>query len=109
MLIDTVEVRTARIIRPHGRIDSGTSPALEAAIKTGGSALLLLDFSDVSYVSSAGLRVVLIGAKAARAANGGFAVFGVTPSVRTVFKVSGFDRIVSIVDTEAEALAAVGA
>lgn len=106
MHIDVSEVQGARVIRPHGRVDSGTSGVLEQAVKVDGAGRMLLDLSDVPYMSSAGLRVVLVAAKAARSAGGSFAVFGMTESVRTVFQMSGFDRIVPVAGTEAEALAA---
>lgn len=106
MRIETDDVQDVRIVRLHGRIDSSTSGLLEQAVKVEGPGRLLLDLSGVAYMSSAGLRVVLVAAKAARAAGGSFAVFGMTPSVRTVFQVSGFDRIVPISTSEAEALAA---
>ena len=43
----------------------------------------------VTYISSAGLRVVLSSAKRAKAAKGGLAVFGLQPAVKEVFEVSG--------------------
>ena len=105
MQIDNDDIGTARVVRPHGRIDSSTSGALEQALKAEGGPVTLLDMSDVSYISSAGLRVVLVATKAARAGGGRFAVFGLSPSVRSVFELSGFDRIVSIADTQDGALA----
>jgi anti-sigma B factor antagonist len=107
MRIDTAEVDGGLILRPHGPIDSTTSPALEQALKQV-PPVTLLDLTGVPYVSSAGLRVVLVATKAARAAGGRFAVFGLSEAVRSVFELSGFGRIVPIMGTEAEALAGSG-
>ena len=107
MQIETHDVQGARIIRPHGRIDSSTSAVFEQAVKVEGLGRLLLDLSDVAFMSSAGLRVVLVAVKAARAAGGSFAVFGMTEAVKMVFHMSGFDRIIPAMETESEALAAV--
>ena len=98
--------------RISGRIDTSTSPSVEAAIKAKlaeGSARILLDMQEVTYVSSAGLRVVLLVAKQAKASNGSLALFGLQPSVREVFDISGFGKIIPIAASEAEARAVIGA
>ena len=98
--------------RIAGRIDTSTSPAVEAAIKAKlaeDSTRILLDMREVTYVSSAGLRVVLLVAKQAKAANGSLALFGLQPSVREVFDISGFGKIIPIAASEAEARAVIGA
>lgn len=98
--------------RIAGRMDTSTSPAIEAAIKeklAEGSRRILLDMREVTYVSSAGLRVVLLVAKQAKAANGNLALFGLHPSVREVFDISGFGKIIPIAASEAEARALIGA
>jgi anti-sigma B factor antagonist len=61
----------------------------------------------VAYVSSAGLRVVLMAAKLAKANGGAVSLFGLQPMVREVFTMSGFDKVVTIRDDEAAALAAI--
>ena len=89
-----------------GRIDAATSPSVEGAVNTavgGGTKRVIFDMSAVSYVSSAGLRVILLAAKKANAAGGGMAVFGLQAGVQEVFSVSGFGRIVPITANEAEA------
>ena len=64
---------------------------LEATTNT-----LYVDFSPCPYVSSAGLRAVLIGAKNAKKTNKQLILAGMNPIVRDVFKVSGFDRMLQI-------------
>jgi anti-anti-sigma factor len=94
------------IFQLAGRIDAATSPAVENAVNTavgGGGKRVIFDMNGVSYVSSAGLRVILLAAKKAAAAKGGMAVFGLQSGVQEVFSVSGFGRIVPITADEAEA------
>jgi anti-anti-sigma factor len=89
-----------------GRIDFATSTHLEraatAAIK-GGNHRVVLDMREVNYISSAGLRAILVAAKQAKSAGGGVAVFGLQPRVEDVFTTSGFGRVVPVTATEAQA------
>ena len=96
-----------RIVKPKGRLDAATGPALEAelAAATGGGARLLLDFSELVYISSAGLRVVLLAAKKVKASNGRLALCSLNPQIAEVFKISGFDVIIDIHPSPDSALA----
>lgn len=92
------------IIRPIGRLDSTTSPDFEQCLaeylkSPGGH--LLLDFEELDYISSAGLRVVLNAAKVYREVKWTFAACCMQDHVREVFEISGFDSFVSIYDTVA--------
>ena len=62
--------------------------ALESAEKG-----VVVDMAEVAYVSSAGLRVMLIGGKTAKAKGKAFRLAGLKPAVAEVFKMSGFDRL----------------
>ena len=68
----------------------------------------VVDLSSVSYVSSAGLRVLLKGAKTAKASGHRLVLAGIAPSVREVFDISGFSTIFTIVEDMDAALAAIG-
>ena len=98
------------IVRLSGRFDSSAAAAAEEALS---AALadppprLALDMSGLGYISSAGLRVLLVLAKKVQQTEGKVVLFGLTPSVREVFAVSGFDTIFSIASDPASALAAV--
>lgn len=96
------------LIRVAGRLDSGSAGELEAVlpVRTHAHAKVVLDLADTPYVSSAGLRVLLIGAKAARAAGHKLVLAGLSPSVREVFDISGFTTLFAI---EADADSAVAA
>jgi len=97
------------IVRLVGRLDSGTAPSAEESftqVLTGGVPHLAVDLSKLEYISSAGLRVLLVMAKKVQQANGKVVLFGLAPNVREVFSISGFDRIFSI---QADAESAVAA
>lgn len=89
-----------------GRLDSNTALTLEEALAAQAvrtHPALLLDLADVHYVSSAGLRVLLKAAKAARANKTKLALSGLTPQVMEVFEISGFSSIFQIFATSPEA------
>jgi anti-anti-sigma factor len=91
-----------------GRLDSLTSSGLEKSLQplfeTTGSRTLV-DFSALSYVSSAGLRVILMAAKRAKQSQGRLVLCGLLPHVREVFEISGFLKILDVVDDRGAALA----
>jgi anti-sigma B factor antagonist len=106
--------RKTTIIHTTGRLDfeaaGGFQKELEAAVSAAAAEghALLLDCSTLEYVSSAGLRVFLVGARAAKAANVPFAVYALTASVKEVFEVSGFGRIIDVLADEVAAREKVG-
>ncbi len=97
-----------QIMAIAGRLDSTTSSILDVALLRGleSSAAVLLDFSAVPYVSSAGLRVLLKGAKIAQGTGRRLMLVAVAPQVAEVFEISGCTRLF---DIHADRLAAVAA
>ena len=94
------------LYRLAGRLDALSSPQLESAVApacSGDSPNIIFDMRDVSFVSSAGVRIILMTAKKVAAAKGGFALFGVQPAVNQVFEISGLQRFIPIVADESEA------
>ena len=85
-------------IKIDGRVDTTTSPQLQNAILQAfqKGSKLVLDFSDVEYVSSAGLRALLIGQKTANSKGGSMTLVNVADAVLQVFKMSGFSGILHI-------------
>ncbi len=96
------------IARTDGRVDGSNArefqSALEDAINPDERAVVL-DMKELSYISSAGLRVILLTAKNLRSQNAKFAVCSLSGPIREVFEISGFDKIISIHASEAEAMA----
>jgi anti-sigma B factor antagonist len=101
-------------INASGRLDFEAAGAFQkeleqavAAAAAGGNAVLI-DCAGLEYVSSAGLRVFLVGARAAKAASVPFAVYALTTAVKEVFDVSGFGRIIDVLADRSGALEKVG-
>ena len=82
----------------EGRVDTNTSPDLQAAILKAFQKVnsLVLDFGQCDYVSSAGLRALLIGQKTANSKKGSMKLTQVQPSVKSVFDMSGFSNLLTI-------------
>ena len=81
------------VIKPQGRLDSISAPEFESrmgALIDGGNRLIAVDCTELPYVSSAGLRVLLIGAKKASACQGSISLASVETSVKNVLAVTGF-------------------
>lgn len=98
------------IVRPGGRLDSSSSPELERLLTEqleAGSQRLVLDFSRLDYISSAGLRVVLLAGKKLRASQGRMVLVSLQDMVRDVFDMSGFLSLFAVADTLDEGLAKV--
>lgn len=108
MRITVDQTDDSTMLRLEGRLDASTSndvgKSLQATLQQGVSRLLL-DMTEVAYVSSAGLRVILMAAKTSKASAAGFAIFGLQSAVREVFDVSGFSKILVIEDDFATARA----
>ena len=87
------------ILNAGGRLDAGGAPEFEAqgkALLREGAKRLLLDLAGVEYVSSAGLRSLLVLAKTVKSAGGAMALCGLVPAVRDVMTISGFDNILPL-------------
>jgi anti-sigma B factor antagonist len=86
------------VLVPLARVDSSSAKAFEAkvlAVINGGAPKIVIDFSELDYISSAGLRVVLVGAKMTRGGRK-FVLCSMKPHIREIFDVSGFARILTI-------------
>ncbi len=108
MEITTRSQDSVTIVAVHGNMDSNTSPQAQQAldeILAGGGRKIALDFTALDYISSAGLRVLLGTAKRLNGSGGALRLFGLNPSVREVFDISGFSTILTVSRSEADALA----
>ena len=84
-------------LRIQGRLDTTTAPQLETELKASveGVTALVLDLAELAYISSAGLRVVLMAQKIMNK-QGTMVVRSVDPNVLEVFEVTGFSDILTI-------------
>ncbi len=95
-----------------GRIDGSNVMQFEESIKDAieeGDRAVVLDMENLTYISSAGLRAILMTAKTLQNRNAKFLLCSLSKSIREVFEVSGFDKIINIQPDRAQALAAIGA
>ncbi len=86
-------------VRPKGRLDSASGPAFEKDLLgriESGRLRVLLDFGELQYISSAGLRIVLLAAKKMNSAGGKLALCSLNPQIAEVFEISGFSNILDI-------------
>jgi len=101
-----------RIISPHGQLNSNNAGEVENEILAwigAGERKMVLDMEHLEYISSAGLRVVLVAAKKLRQEKGQLVLCALSPSTHEVFEISGFLTILDVVPTRAEALARIQA
>lgn len=90
-----------------GRLDSVTAPEMEkqfTALIGQGEKKVLIDLDGLEYISSAGLRVLLVIAKGLKAAQGTLVLCSLAPIVREVMVISGFDKIFTMADDRSAAL-----
>jgi len=90
---------TTSVVAAAGRLDSSSAPQFLATVNaaTGpGITGLVMDLGDVPYMSSAGLRVILIAAKTLAARGGRLALCGLAPQVAEVIALSRFDVIANL-------------
>jgi anti-sigma B factor antagonist len=99
------------VVSAGGRIDYQNAEAFKSALmphvencRAGGD-LVVLDLSELEYVSSAGLRVLMIAAKESKARNGKLLAVALQPVVREIFEISRFDMVFEIFDSARDALA----
>jgi len=112
MEVSPSDLGSARVLQVRGRLDHSHAKGFEAALVphlaecTQDGRALVLDFSGVAYISSVGLRVLLLAAKQVKAQQGRIAIAALTPIVTEVFQVSHFNLVLSVFPDVATAVAA---
>ena len=111
MEITTESENGVLIARAEGRIDGANArdfgSAMLAAVRECKGAFII-DCEELSYISSAGLRAMLLIAKALAKREAPFALCSLSDPVAEIFQISGFDQIISIHRSRDEALGTVG-
>jgi len=103
------------VATPAGRIDHEAAGPFEQALTPllddarAASAGLVLDFAHVDYISSVGLRVLMVAAKKSRARGARIAVTALQPLVAEIFAISRFDSVLDVFPSVRAALATVSA
>ncbi|MFA7626684.1 MAG: STAS domain-containing protein [Candidatus Kapaibacterium sp.] len=95
-----------RIIRVIGRIDTTTSDDFlsKVTVLINDENAVAMDFSELNYISSAGLRAVLSIAKEMNKRNGSFVIYSMGNAIRDIFDMAGFSSIINIANDKEEAV-----
>ncbi len=98
MTVNEIKSEDHITLEIEGRVDTTTAPDLQKAVLTAFQKTknLILQFEKVEYISSAGLRSLLIGQKTAMSKGGKMVVTGANEAVLDVFKVTGFINILTV-------------
>jgi anti-anti-sigma factor len=112
MEIDTASFDAVTALAVKGRVDSTTADRLRdhlGEMIQAGSARLVIDLKDVTYISSAGFRTLLITARAVENAKGKLALCGIGGEVKRLFDIASFTELFTILPNREDAVAAVRA
>jgi len=96
------------ITKVEGRIDGANAREFEDAVKSAigeSSHAVIMDLEDLAYISSAGLRVILLTAKDLWKRDAKFALCSLPDPIREFVEIAGFDKIIQVYVSRAEALA----
>lgn len=109
MDVRTEHLGAAMIVRATGRIDQTTAPAFQEellnAVTLSKGQAIVVDMSSVDFVSSVGLRALMIALKQTQSGGGKLLIAALTPVVREVFEISRFDTVFRCFATVDAALA----
>lgn len=107
MEIESRKQNNVAVVSVKGRVDATTSPDFENRLLElvgAGERLIVINFSQLEYISSAGLRSILATAKRLKANQGELFFTGLFGPVNEVFKISGFHTIFKIFPSDADVL-----
>jgi anti-anti-sigma factor len=95
------------VLQLIGRLDTNTSPEAQKSLNEhidGGASKLVLDFAQLDYISSAGLRILLATAKKLRGSKGEMRLANLNETVKEIFDVSGFSALLNVFGNTEDAL-----
>jgi len=107
LTVTTWDTDEIRIINASGRMDAATSRDVEVALTSlidAGAKKIVFNASELTYISSSGLRVILASLKKVRQGGGDLALAAMQQAPSEVIKMTGFDRIFSMYDTVQQAI-----
>ena len=98
MIVSKIQENEKSILNLEGRLDTATAPLLENALIASfdEAKQVELDFTKLDYISSAGLRVLLMGLKTAQSKGAYMTLRSVSEDIKQIFEITGFDRILTI-------------
>ena len=95
------------IMEVSGYLDSNTAPQIEEDVMLciqSGSREMVLDCTRLNYITGAGMRSILVMARAMKAVEGRFAVCGLQPQVKAMLQACGYDRVIPLYESREEAI-----
>lgn len=107
LTLDAKSYEDVVVLRVAGRVDQDTSETFQAKMLDiiGDSPnKLAIDFSDVPYISSVGLRAIMVASKQSKATKGAIAISELQPTVEEVFTISRFNFVIPVKKTLSEAV-----
>ena len=102
---------SAMILATAGRIDHASAEGFKTALQphldrcAAGGDVVVVDLSAVEYISSVGLRVLMLAAKQAKSQGGAIAVAALQPVVKEIFEISKFNLVIPCFTGVRDALA----
>ncbi len=109
MEISTERKGNVLVVTTEERIDGINARAFQDALQAAiddDDRVVILDLRQLTYISSAGLRVILLVARTLQRQDGNLAVCSLSGPVLEVFQISGFDQIIQTYDSQEEAISA---
>jgi len=112
MHLDLARFADVVVLSPKGRVDHTTAEALKTSLASHlarcaqGQDHVVLDLAGVDYISSAGLRVLMLAAKQAKAQSGFLAVASAQPLVQEILEISKFTLVIRTLPSVRDAVAA---
>ena len=111
MDVDKTRLNGILVVEAWKRVDGTNAGDFEKALRNSvapDDRGMVIDCEHLTYMSSAGLRVILLMAKMLRKQQAGFAICFLSGPIREVFEISGFDKIIAIHGSRADAISALG-
>lgn len=105
--IHTAKEGNGTVVQLQGKVDATCAPSVEqalVAVIAQGEKRLVIDCAGLDFISSAGLRSLLLAVKKMKAAGGAIALAALQPNVKEVFDISGFSALFTIHGSKADAL-----
>ena len=98
------------VLRPEGRLDQDSTPVFQdhllTIIEQADATAVVLDMSEVDYISSVGLRALMIGAKIMKQKQSALVAAALTSVVQEIFEISKFSFVISVFANVQDAIAA---
>lgn len=109
MSIAVKSIKDITVVALEGNIDSATAPGIQAEVlaATNGKVKVVLDMEKVKFLSSAGLRMLLLVYRQIKARNGSISIAGLSEEIKDVMSNTGFIRFFVMADTVEDGISAI--